>query len=240
MNILLTGGASGLGKALAEHLAAPGSHRLWITFCHSEAAARELEATHPNLQALHCDFADPGSLDALLERLPTLELDALVHNALAAWTVKHFHKLKPEALRAGFEGNVMPVVRLTQAALKGFRKKRFGRIVTVLTAALYERPPIGWSEYLAGKAYLWAMTRCWAVENAAFGITANCVSPGFLPTDLHADDDPRLVEEWRNRMPLQRFVEPEEVARAVAFFLEGPASLNGENLLLNQGQTLHP
>lgn len=240
MNILLTGGASGLGKAIAEHLASSGSHRLWITYCRSESAARKLEETFAHLQAIRCDFSDPASVDSLLERLPSLELDGLVNNALSGWTVKHFHKLKPEELREGFERNVLPVVRLVQAALKGFRRKRFGRIVTVLTAALYERPPIGWSEYLAGKAYLWAMSRSWAVENASFGIAVNCVSPGFLPTDMHAEDDPRLVEEWRRQMPLQRFVEPREVARAVAFLLEGPASLNGENLLLNQGQSLHP
>jgi NAD(P)-dependent dehydrogenase (short-subunit alcohol dehydrogenase family) len=171
----------------------------------------------------------------LTERTTVMRLDGLVNNAMTGFSKKHFHKISSEELAASFQKNVLPVVRLTQAAIEGFKKKRSGKIVTILTSALVGKPPIGWSEYVANKAYLLAMSKCWATEYSKFNVTANCVSPSFMLTDLNADTDERMVEELIKNSPQQRLLEPEEVAQAVHFLLHGSQQMNGVNLVINQG-----
>ena len=239
MNILVTGGASGLGRAITRQLAGNPAHAVWFTYHRSAGAARELEGACANAHAIRCDFSAESEVAALAGRLEALDLDALVHNALAGGLARqHFHKIPLDAFRAGFVGNVLPVVALTQQAIGLFRKKHRGRIVTVLTAALVGKPPVGYAEYGAAKAYLQQLAKTWAVENASFHITSNCVLPGYMATALHRDADERVVEEMIQRHPLKRLLEPAEVAAAVEFFLTCSEQVNGANLVLNAGTEL--
>jgi NAD(P)-dependent dehydrogenase (short-subunit alcohol dehydrogenase family) len=170
-----------------------------------------------------------------MEEMGGWQLEALVNNALTGFLKKHFHKLDSEELLSSFRQNVLPVVLITQAALGTFRKQRFGKIITILSSALANKPPVGWSEYVANKAYLLAMSKAWAAEYAKFNITANCISPTFMPTPLNADMDSRLVEEMKKSYPLQELLQPEEVAQTVHFLLKSTQQINGVNLLMNQG-----
>lgn len=234
MRALVTGGASGLGEAITRALAALPGASVRFTYHHSSEAAARLESELPDAKGIRCDFKSDADQAALAEAIGTLDLDVLVHNAITGLQSKHFHKLPAADFLRGFNDNVMPVVRLTQAALPGFRSKRSGRIITILTSGLINRPPTGMSEYVAAKAYLHSLAKSWAVEYAAFGITSNCVSPSFMETRLTQDRDSRVVEALAGQHPLKRLLSPAETAGTVAF-LAGPASahINGANIVIN-------
>jgi 3-oxoacyl-[acyl-carrier protein] reductase len=235
MKALVTGGASGFGAAITRALVTLPGADVIFTYCRSEENARALAAEFPNARAVKCDFSQDEDLAALIEGMAGWDLDVLVHNATVGGTNKrHFHKSDPADFARGFLANVMPVVRLTQSALSTFRRKKSGRIITVLTSYLINRPPVGMSEYVAAKAYLHSLSKSWAVENAAFGVTSNCVSPSIMVTNLTRDVDERVLEALVDNHPLKRLLTPAEAAIAVAF-LAGPASvhINGVNLVLN-------
>jgi 3-oxoacyl-[acyl-carrier protein] reductase len=234
MNILITGGASGVGEAITKRLAGNGANAFWFTFCSSAAKARELELAFPNAHAIRCDFKDSTELAGLLERMDEISPDALVNNALSVPIAKtHFHRTGMEVFRQGFNYNILPTVEITQKAISCFRKKKGGRIITLLTATLVGKPPAGYSEYTAAKAYLHSLAKSWAGENAAFGITSNCISPSYMATRLTSDTDERMVEEMVSRHPLKRLLTPAEVAEAVEFYVNAPAQINGTNLIIN-------
>lgn len=178
---------------------------------------------------------NPGSLDSLLARMGEMNLDILINNALPGMKTKHFHQSEPAEFLTSFNDNVIPTLRITQQAVKEFRKKKSGRIITVLTSYLTNRPPIGLSEYVANKAYLLSLSRSWAAENTRFNITSNCVSPSMMQTALTSHLDERQIEDMANANPLKRLVTPEEVADTVYFLATASQQINGVNLLINGG-----
>ncbi len=234
MKILITGGASGLGAALTRRLAQNAAHEIWFTFHSSAAAAQELERDLPNTHGVRCDFRNADDLAALLKRMDEIGLEVLINNALPTRIAKkHFHKTDLEVFRDGFTQHILPVIAITQRAILGFRLRQSGKIITILTAALVGKPPAGYAEYSAAKAYLHSLAKSWAGENAASGITSNCVSPAFMTTRLTSDTDERIVEEMRSRHPLKRLLATDEVAEAVEFLVNAPAQINGANLVIN-------
>lgn len=174
-------------------------------------------------------------MDHLLERIGEMNLDVLINNALTGMRTKHFHQSDPAEFIASFNNNVIPTLRITQQAIKEFRKKKSGRIISVLTSYLINRPPLGLSEYVANKAYLLSLSRSWAAENARFNITSNCVSPSMMKTSLTSHLDERQLEDIATSLPLKRLVTPGEVADTVFFLASGSPQINGVNLLINGG-----
>ena len=131
----------------------------------------------------------------------------------------YFHKLKADYFTDSFQRNVLPAIKITQTALVYFRKKKFGKIITVLSSYLINKPPIGLSEYTASKSYLLSLSKSWATENANFNISSNCISPSFMQTSLTSDTDERVVSEMITKHPLKTLLKVEEAAEAIAFFV---------------------
>ncbi len=238
MKILVTGGASGLGAAITKELAGTDGNLVYFTYCNSAEKAREIEEEYKNAKGLRCDFDDPSSLNELTEQIPALQIDALINNAMTGFMKKHFHKITGEELTVSFQRNVIPVIQITQAAIQVFKKQRFGKIITILSSALANKPPIGWSEYVANKSYLLAMSKSWATEYSKINITSNCISPAFMLTPLNAETDERILDEMKRNTPLQELLQPDDVAQTVHFLLKSSQQINGVNLLVNQGADL--
>jgi NAD(P)-dependent dehydrogenase (short-subunit alcohol dehydrogenase family) len=134
--------------------------------------------------------------------------------------------------------DTLPTLQLMQKAVSLFRKKKSGRIITILTSGLIGKPPAGYAEYTAGKAYLLSMSKSIAAENAAFNITANCVSPSFMQTTLTNAMDERLIENMVSSHPLKRLLEPNEVAEVVKFLVHCTPHLNGVNIPINAAASI--
>lgn len=232
--IFVSGGASGLGEAIVRALAADPDRKICFSYCRSKEAADALTAELPNACAIQCNFAEPASVDALVAALAEFEPQGIVNNALPALTKNHFHKLDPADIANNFQANVLPVIRIMQAVLRGLRKRKFGKIVTILSTETVSRPSIGWSVYSAEKAYLRSLAKSWAVENANFNITSNCVSPSFMQTSLTSDIDERLIEGMVNANPLRRLLEPAEVAQVVTSLIDATQHINGVNLPIGE------
>jgi 3-oxoacyl-[acyl-carrier protein] reductase len=147
----------------------------------------------------------------------------------------HFHKIKAVYFAESFNNNIIPTIRVTQQALLSFRKNKFGKIITVLSAAILNTPPVGWSEYVATKNYLLSLSKSWATENSSFGITSNCISPAFMKTALTSDTDERIVEEMEKSHPLNKLLTTEEVAENIAWMVQCTQQINGINLIINAG-----
>jgi len=236
MRIMITGGASGLGAAITERLAAHSNWHVDFTYRGSEDAAGLLTRRFPNATAIHCDYADKDSRRALAAHLESSDLDVLIHNATTGMAVERFRKLAPADFHTGFETDVMPVIELTQAALKVFRKRKTGKIITILSSFVLNRPPLGLSEYVARKAYIHSLAKSWAVEHDY--VTSVCISPSMMRTRLLASQDERVIETLESQHPLKEFVTPEAVAETVEFVVTGSPHLNGANIILNAGADL--
>jgi 3-oxoacyl-[acyl-carrier protein] reductase len=233
MNILVTGGASGLGEAITKTLAQNAGDKIYFTYNKSAEKSAQTQKDFPNTTGISCNFEDEQSLDKLIKHLPELKINVLIHNAFTGFEKKHFHKLPPDYFLNNFKKNIVPVIRLTQEAITLFRKEKFGKIITILSSVVINKPPVGWSEYTAQKNYLLSLSKSWAVENAAFNITANTVSPSFMQTSLTRDTDERILEEMTQQHPLKKLLSLEEVAETVFFLTHCSQQINGTNSILN-------
>lgn len=237
MNILVTGGASGLGLTITKTLAKkiPGAF-IYFTYFSSEETKALLEAEFSNVKGMKCNFREQADIAALQDFIKTGEIEILINNALTGLEKQYFHKLTAEDLTSAFKNDVLSVLLITGSFIQSARKRKSGKIITILTAALEQMPPIGWSIYTANKNYLLSMHRSWVAENRSFNITSNCVSPDFMATPLHKDVDERVIENIVDKHPLKKILTPEETAEVVLFLCGASVQLNGQNIILNAGQ----
>lgn len=239
MKILLTGGASGLGESITRTLAKDTNNTIYFTFSQSSTKAQQLEAEFKNTIAIACDFADEKAVETLVQKIAELDLDILIHNAYSGDYLKtHFNKIETADFLTDFKVNILPVVTITQAAINSFRKQKSGKIITVLTSALIDVPPVGSAVYASNKSYLAKLTQVWANENAKFNITSNSVSPAFMETAMTSAIDERIKEQIIENNPAKRLLTTEEVAEAIAFLVKDSTQINGKDFVINAGDTL--
>ena len=233
MNILVTGGASGFGEAITKELAKDKSNFVYFTFCKSESSKSIIEKQFPNTFGIHCDFENESSVNTLLTMFEKFKIEVLVNNAMTGLQTTHFHKADPHYFKTSFEKNILPVIKITQAAILHFRKKKEGKIITVLSSYLKDTPPIGLSEYVASKNYLLSLSNSWAAENQKFNISSNCISPAFMLTGLTSATDDRILEEMRNNRPDGKLLSTKEAAQGIFYFCKQPTTITAQNLFIN-------
>ena len=181
MNIIITGGSSGLGKALVEACAASAGHQVLFTYCRHEDEAQALAGQYANVRAVQVDFTDEASVDQFIQFLSNEQVDVLINNAYAGTAQGvHFHKTAPDDFSKAFHDNVMPVIRITQACAQGMRKRKFGKIINIITSYVMDVPPTGFSVYTATKAYIRQLSKSWSKELGRFNITSNCILPDYM------------------------------------------------------------
>lgn len=239
MEILITGGTSGVGYAAVESLLTSG-HVVHFTYCSNSDKAMALCSRFQNARAYQCDFRNESSLDLFCRQLDEMTLDALINNAFTGkFLERQCHRNPIELYNESFHNNVLPTIRVTHQAIVGFRKRRHGRIITILTAGLMGKPPIGSSAYVSAKAFLAQMSRCWAAEYIRYGITSNTISPSFMQTNFTADIDAHMIDGIVNTHPLGRLLDCGDVARVVEFLLSAPVDLNGVDIPMTAGSLMH-
>ena len=238
---LVTGGAKGIGLAIARRLAADGAAIAVIG-----RDARALEQAAAKLGARHV-VADVTDHAALCDAVASFgQVDILVNNAGGAIS-KPFAKHAVSDFRAMLEVNLLSAVVASQVALPGMRSHGFGRIVNIAsTAGLKGYAYV--TAYVAAKHALVGFTRALALETVKDGITVNAVCPGFTDTDMLARSVATIVaaggrsrEEARGLLasgnPAGRLVRPEEVADAVAFLCRPDASaMTGQAIAVACGE----
>jgi 3-oxoacyl-[acyl-carrier protein] reductase len=229
---LITGATRGIGRAIAERLAAP-NHRI-VGIARSAG-----EAGFPG-QVCVADLRDAQSLKrALGDIVARHEITGLVNNA----GLNHIQKLGEIDLDAFDEViavNLRAAIQCAQAVLPAMLRARFGRIVNITSRALLGRA--GTSSYSSAKAGLVAMTRCWALELADKNITVNAVGPGPTETGMWNKNNPPDSPATRAhiaRIPMGRMGRPDDIAGAVAYFMSEQASFTtGQHIFVCGGLSI--
>lgn len=231
----VTGGASGIGAAIARRLAAEGADVVVGDI--AEDRAREL-AAEIAATAVALDVADPESAAAAVGGAGTL--DVLVNNA-GTDDFAFFTEMTPERWRRLVAINLEGVFTCTQAALPAMQRAGYGRIVNIASEAGRVGSK-GSAVYSAAKGGVIAFTKVIARENGRFGITANAIAPGPIDTPLLnaarelGEIGERIIETMKGATQLRRLGRPEEVAAAAAFLASEEASyVTGETLGVSGG-----
>jgi len=232
---LVTGGAKGIGAAIARRFAAEGAQ---VTIGDVDTDGAERVAAEAGAEAVALDVTDPQSAQAAVER--TGALDVLVNNA-GMDEFGFFTDTDPELWERVLAVNLKGVLACTSAALPGMQEAGYGRIVNIASEAGRVGSK-GSAVYSAAKGGVIAFTKTIARENARFGITANAIAPGPIDTPLLrratelGELGERIVETMKGATQAGRLGEPEEVAAAVAFLAsEEAAYVTGETLGVSGG-----
>jgi 2-hydroxycyclohexanecarboxyl-CoA dehydrogenase len=232
---LVTGGASGIGAAIAERLAAEGAE-VWvgdIDLLGAEQVANEI-----NGHSIDLDVTDLDSAKAAAEEIEGLAI--LVNNA-GVDEFGFFPQTTPAQWQRVIDINLNGVLNCTAAALPGMQEAAYGRIVSISSEAGRVGSK-GSAVYSAAKAGVIGFTKVIARENGRYNITANAIAPGPIETPLlmAAKDlgevGERLIDNMRSLTQLGRLGQPFEVAAAVAFLASDDATfITGETLGVSGG-----
>jgi len=243
---VVTGGAGGIGGAIARALADDG-HAVVVGDVRGDAAsavARELERDGTRAVGVDIDVTASDSVAAAVARVGAElgPIDVLVNNA--GWDELHpFLETDEPFWDRVIDINFKGCLRVTRAVLPGMVEREFGRVVNISSDAARVGSSLE-SVYSGAKAAVIAFTKTIAREVARSGVTANTVCPGPTRTALleqMAERGPgeRLIESLERAVPMRRLGEPEEVAGAVAYLASDRAGfVTGQTLSVSGGLTM--
>ena len=241
---LVTGGASGIGRACATRLAAAGAA---VVLVDRDDAVKDVAATLGGA-ALVADLVDLDGLDALGG--PGLAADILVNNA-GFQHVAPIEEFPPETFGAILRLMLEAPFRLARRLLPGMYETGWGRIVNI-SSVHGHRASAYKSAYVAAKHGLEGLSKVIALEGAPHGVTSNCVSPAYVRTPLverqieqQATAHGIAAEEVVERImlapaALKRLIEPDEVAELVAYLCAPESSfITGTSIMVDGGWSAH-
>lgn len=230
---IVTGGSAGIGKSICEDLLEGG----WDVV---SLARRPSAIKHPNIHSVEVDLTDRDATgEAAAEVAKQFNVSTIVHNA-GIIRADLLSDVKLSDLDDLVNLHLGSAIQLTQAALPGMRKAKYGRIILMSSRAALGLPTR--TNYSATKSGMIGMTRTWAMELAADGITVNAVAPGPIHSEMFYDVIPAGSEREQNiaaGIPVNRIGEPDDVARAVRFFAEPANSfVTGQVLFVCGGASI--
>ena len=241
-NALVTGGSRGIGKAVCLELARQGAN-VAVNYAGRAQAAEEVAAACRELGveafAVQADVADAAAVDAMVKEVAARfgRVDILVNNA-GITRDKLALQMKEEDFDAVLDTNLKGAFLCMKAVYRPMMKQRYGRIIN-LSSVVGLRGNAGQANYAASKAGLIGMSKSIAKELASRGVTVNLVAPGFIDTDMTAALPEAAREALLKSIPMARLGQPEDVARAVAFFAaEESGYITGQVLCVDGGMAV--
>ena len=231
MRVLVTGATRGIGQAIAQHFYHQG-HKVYGT------GTSVMEVPPKYLTAYYAaDFTDRDQIEALSHSLSDLNINVLINNA-GINRIKNFLDITPEDWQDQHMVNVYAPYRLSQAVIPGMQDHQWGRIVNI--ASVWSKvSKIGRAAYSANKFALDGMTKAMAAEFGKDKILINCVSPGFIDTELTrlnlgADGIKKMLE----RVPMNIMGNRFDIAELVSWLSsEENKYMTGQNLVIDGGFT---
>jgi len=235
--VIVTGGVRGIGKSIVEGFLRAGAR---VIIASNEAATEQFKQDTSefaeNIDIQICDVSKYEEVEKFFEYIDKKYegFEILVNNAgirkdavLAMMKESEWH----DVLNVNLSG----IFYMCKFAVMSLMRKRYGRIISI-TSPSGKYGFEGQANYAASKAGLVALTKSLSKEVARRGITVNCVSPGFIATELIQDLPNELRDSYTAQVPLKRFGKPEEVAACVLFLASKEASyVNGSTLEVTGG-----
>jgi 2-hydroxycyclohexanecarboxyl-CoA dehydrogenase len=238
---VVTGAASGIGRATAEAFAKAGARVLLadINDEAGEAVAGALQTQGCDAEYFHVDITDAGSIDAFRgAALANGGKVDIVANVAGWGRTEPFVENKPEFWKKLIDLNFLGTVMVTRAFVEDMMQRRGGRIVCVASDA-GRVGSLGETVYSGTKGGVIAFAKALAREVARYDITVNCVCPGPTDTPLMAAVPDKIKDAFARVTPMRRLAKPSEIADAILFF-SGPQSdfVTGQVLSVSGGLTM--
>ncbi len=236
---IVTGGSRGIGRGIALELASRGA-TVVVNYNSSVDAANEVVATIAEnggtAQAIQADVSDEAQANDLIKKAVNDygKIDILVNNA-GVTRDNVIMMMKADDFDTVINTNLRSTWLCSKAAVRAMMRKRYGRVINI-TSVSGIMGQSGQTNYSASKAGIIGLTKALAREVASRSVTVNAVAPGFVLTDLTKDLPEELTDQLNTVIPLGRWGEVEEVAKAVAFLASKDASyITGQILNVDGG-----
>ena len=237
--VLVTGASRGIGKAIAEALGRDGA--TVVGTATSAAGAESISAYFKEAGIAGVgkvlDVCDSESIDALFADIKASydkDVEILVNNA--GITMDNIMvRMKPEQWDKVIDTNLNAIFKMVRKALRSMMKARSGRIINIssLSGVMGN---FGQANYAAAKAGVIGFSKSVAQEMAPYGVTVNCVAPGFIETDMVQKLTDDQVTKINEMVPMRRMGKPEEIASVVAMLASDAGSyITGETINVNGG-----
>jgi NAD(P)-dependent dehydrogenase (short-subunit alcohol dehydrogenase family) len=226
----VTGAGKGIGRTIADSLVAQGARTAYLDVVDPENP-EELEQ-EPKAMFVHCDVSDEGSVD---EAFSTVEgewgpASILVNNA-GIFRITAIEDTGVDEWNQMLSINLTGAFLCSKRVLPGMREAGYGRIVSIGSSAGKTGGSKNMAHYAASKAGVMALAKSIASEYAAYGVTSNALAPALINTDMVAG-----ISDLKDRIPVGRLGEPEDVARAVLFLAsEASSFITAEVMDVNGG-----
>ena len=238
---VVTGAGRGIGRAVAIAYAKMGANVVCVsrTQENSTKVATEIEALGQKSWAFAVDVSDTSAVESSAKNIleATGKVDILVNNA-GVTRDNLLMRMSEEEWDTVLNTNLKGAFNFTKAFTRPFMKQRSGRIINI-ASVIGLLGDAGQSNYAASKAALIGFTKSVAKELAPRGVTANAIAPGFIETDMTAVLDEKVRGSIIDRIPMNRFGSPEDIANTAIFLaLESTNYMTGQVLTIDGGMVM--
>ena len=239
----VTGSSRGLGKVIAETLAAAGAKTVVNCFTgreRGESIVNDIQLQGGEAMLVSGDVTDATEIDRMAGEIEANfgPVEILVANATPFQPMKKVEDYCWEEYQSMLDAFVKSPFLLTQRLLPSMKKNRDGRLINITSEVFHQGMP-EFSAYVAAKGGQIGWSRAMANELASFGITVNTVAPGWIPVERHDEVPEEDKEGYLKTIPMGRWGCPADIAHAVSYFASPEANfLTGQTLVVNGGRTL--
>ena len=238
---LVTGASRGIGCSIAKILTENGAHVVCISRNVSDvqSIADEITAAGGSATAVACDISDSDNVTKLVKETVVTHnhLDILVNNA-GVTRDNLLMRMSEDDWNTVLNINLKAAFIAIKAATRTMMKQRNGRIINI-SSVVGLMGNAGQVNYAASKAGLIGLTKSTARELAPRGITANCIAPGYIATDMTNELGNEVQQSLNEKIPLGRMGQVEDIAYAVAFLASDEAEyITGQTLVIDGGMVM--
>ena len=240
---VVTGARQGIGLETSKALLNSGHFVVMVDRQPFDGAALVGSDHAANILAYTLDVTDDSGIASLYQTISTTlgKVSVLVNNAGISpkqpdGKSSGILQLDPKEWAKVIEVNLTSVMRMCQTFIPDMQALKYGRIVSISSLAGRSKSVVAGPSYMASKAGVLGLTRAIATEMGPFGITANCVAPGRILTEMALQAGEEVNRRYAEQIPVKRIGTPEEVGQAVAFLCaESSGFINGATIDINGG-----
>ncbi|RZO49014.1 MAG: SDR family oxidoreductase [Candidatus Pelagibacterales bacterium] len=233
-NVLITGASGGIGGELVKKFVSLGANVLGSGT--KAEKLNEIKKKYPSIKVKRFDISDHSRIEEFVDNV-SLELgslDILINNA-GTNADNLSLRMKEDEWKKVLDINLTSTFLLSKYAIKKMLKNKFGRVVNI-TSVVGHTGNLGQSNYAASKAGIIGMSKSLAIEYAKKNITINCVSPGFIVSDMTLNIAEKVKLYLTSRIPMGKLGSGEDVSNCAAFLSSEQASyVTGETIHVNGG-----
>jgi 3-oxoacyl-[acyl-carrier protein] reductase len=233
--IIITGATGGIGNSIVKSLSDAGA-KILATGTRLEKL-EELKSKFKNTDILKFDISKGDEIEEFIENATKQlggGLDCLINNAGITQDNLAI-RMNIDEWKKVIDINLTSTFLLSKFAVKKMLKNKYGKIINI-TSVVGHTGNLGQANYTASKAGIVAMSKSLAIEYAKKNININCISPGFIKTEMTDKIEEKFKEAIISKIPSSRLGEPEDVANAVLFLASDQSNyINGETIHVNGG-----